>query len=259
MNEHDVFKALADESRRILLDALIAEDGQTLAELCAHLPTMTRFGVMKHLQILEEAHVITTRKVGREKHHYLNPVPIQEIYDRWVSKFSRQWSQTLTALKYTLESQHMNDKPTHVQQIFIRTTPEELWKALTDGKMTRMYYFACSVESEWIPGAPYIMRDVHGNIAIKGQVLEIDRPKRLVTTFHPKWEGDDLAIPDTIVTYEIEQLGATCKLTLIHEGLITGNDQHEGFKEGWAQILSGLKTLLETGQPLVISRNSGDG
>lgn len=254
MNEHDVFKALADESRRILLDALIAEDGQTLAELCTHLPTMTRFGVMKHLQILEEAHVITTRKVGREKYHYLNPVPIQEIYDRWVSKFSRQWSQTLTALKYTLESHPMNDKPAHVQQIFIRTTPEELWKALTHSKMTRMYFFACTIESDWTPGAPYVMRDVQGNIAIQGQVLEIDPPKRLVTTFRYLVGGIEPTTPDTTVIYEIEQLGAACKLTLTHQGIIANDPLHEGFKEGWAQILSGLKTLLETGQPLIIDR-----
>lgn len=254
MNEHDVFKALADESRRILLDALIAEDGQTLAELCTHLPTMTRFGVMKHLQILEEAHVITTRKIGREKYHYLNRVPIQEIYDRWVSKFSRPWSQTLTTLKYTLESEPMNDKPAHVQQIFIRATPEELWKALTDSKMTRMYFFACTIESDWTPGAPYTMRDSTGNIGVSGTVLEIDRPKRLVTTFRAHWAGEGETTPETVVTYEIEQLGATCKLTLTHSGLIADNPMHEGFKEGWAQILSSLKTLIETGQPLIIDR-----
>lgn len=256
MNEHDVFRALADESRRILLDALIGEDGQTLAELCTHLPSMTRFGVMKHLQILEEATIITTRKVGREKHHYLNPVPIQEIYDRWVSKFSRQWSQTLTALKYTLESEVMNDKPAHVQQIFIRTTPEELWKALTDSKMTRMYFFACTIESDWTPGSPYTMRDSTGSIGVTGTVLEIDPPKRLVTTFRAHWAGEDETTPETVVTYEIEQLGATCKLTLTHSGLIAGNPMHEGFKEGWAQILSSLKTLIETGQPLIIDRDA---
>src|SRR3954452_6302463 len=79
-----VFKALADTSRRLLLDSLFARDGQTLGELCARLPGMTRFGVMKHLRVLEAANIVTARKVGREKLHYLNPVPIRLIYDRWI-------------------------------------------------------------------------------------------------------------------------------------------------------------------------------
>lgn len=248
-SDHDVFRAIADESRRILLDALFERDGQTLVELCAHLPTMTRFGVMKHLQILDEAGVITSRKVGREKYHYLNPVPIQEIYDRWVSKFARHWSQHLTALKYALETPTM--KPAHVMQIFIQTTPEKLWQALTDGEFTKQYYFTCAIESTWQVGAPYTMVDIEGNVALMGTVLEIDPPRRLVTTFRSKWQEDDA--PDTTVIYEIEQVGTACKLTLTHQDLIPGNALHESFKGGWAQILSGLKTLLETGQPLILN------
>ncbi len=84
----EVFRALNDSSRRLLLDRLFENDGQTLAELCAHLPEMTRYGVMNHLRVLEEGGLITTRKVGRSKHHYLNPVPIRMVHDRWISKYT---------------------------------------------------------------------------------------------------------------------------------------------------------------------------
>ncbi len=129
-DHNEVFRALADPSRRTLLDLLFAQDGQTLTALHAHLPTMTRFGCMKHLQVLEEAGLLTTRKVGREKHHYLNPVPLQLVYERWVSKYAQPWTRTLTGLKRTLEESQMTDTPAHVFEIFIRTTPERLWHAL---------------------------------------------------------------------------------------------------------------------------------
>ncbi|MCB0064309.1 MAG: metalloregulator ArsR/SmtB family transcription factor, partial [Caldilineaceae bacterium] len=149
-----VFKALADESRRTLLDALFRQDGQTLSELEAILP-MTRFGAMKHLRILEEAGLITTRKVGREKFHYLNPVPIQLVYDRWVSKYAQPWTNSLAGLKYALESPPMNERTAHIYRIFIQTTPERLWQALTDGDITQQYYFGTRVQSDWQPGSPY--------------------------------------------------------------------------------------------------------
>jgi DNA-binding transcriptional ArsR family regulator len=100
-----VFKALADPTRRQLLDELYKEDGQTLTELEGRLP-MTRFGVMKHLKVLEEAHLITTRKRGREKLHFLNPVPIRLVHDRWVSKYAEPWAATLSGLKRRLEDEN---------------------------------------------------------------------------------------------------------------------------------------------------------
>ena len=100
-----VFKALADPTRRQLLDELFKEDGQTLTELEGRLP-MTRFGVMKHLKVLEEAHLITTRKRGREKLHFLNPVPIRLVHDRWVSKYAEPWAATLSGLKRRLEDEN---------------------------------------------------------------------------------------------------------------------------------------------------------
>ena len=93
----DVFKALADPTRRDLLDALFAEDGQTLTALEERLP-MTRFGVMKHLGILEAAHLVVAEKHGRAKHHYLNPVPIRQIHDRWIAKYAEPFASALVAL-----------------------------------------------------------------------------------------------------------------------------------------------------------------
>ncbi len=98
-----VFKALADASRRTLLDRLFATDGLTLTQLGAALPDMTRFGVMKHLGVLEDAGLVTSTKVGREKRHYLNPVPIRLVHDRWISKYAEPWARGLADLKHDLE------------------------------------------------------------------------------------------------------------------------------------------------------------
>src|SRR5882757_10821729 len=117
----DVFKALADPTRRSLLDQLFEQDGQTLSALERRLP-MSRFGVMKHLKQLEEAHLITTKRRGREKLHFLNPVPIRLIHDRWVSKYAEPWAATLTGLKRRLEEQVMEK----MFEIYIKTTPERL-------------------------------------------------------------------------------------------------------------------------------------
>src|SRR3954453_439157 len=100
----DVFKALADPTRRALLDELFREDGQTLTALEARLP-MTRFGVMKHLRVLEDANLVVTRRRGREKLHFLNPVPIRLVYERWVSKYAEPWVSGLTGLKRELEEE----------------------------------------------------------------------------------------------------------------------------------------------------------
>src|ERR1700748_3248914 len=98
----EVFRALADPTRRSLLDELFKADGQTLSALEQRLP-MTRFGVMKHLQVLEQAGLVVTKRRGREKLHFLNPVPIRLVHDRWVSKYAEAWAAGLSDLKHTLE------------------------------------------------------------------------------------------------------------------------------------------------------------
>ncbi|MDX2076320.1 MAG: metalloregulator ArsR/SmtB family transcription factor [bacterium] len=247
MDEDDaIFKALADSSRRKLLDVLRQKDGQTLGALCEHLE-MTRFGVMKHLQLLEDCGLVITQKKGREKYHFLNPIPIQQVYDRWVSQYSQHWSQKLTTLKFSLEENVMSERITHVMQIFIRTTPQTLWDALTKGDMTRQYYFETRVESDWQAGSPYHYLKDDGSVMIKGEVVESIPPQKLVTTFYPVWREDQGSIHKMLVTFEIEPVDTMCKLTLTHSEL---EAEAWGIKEGWARILSGLKTLLETGKPL---------
>jgi uncharacterized protein YndB with AHSA1/START domain/predicted transcriptional regulator len=249
-----VFRALSDPNRRYLLDLLHERDGQTLLELQGHLP-MTRFGVMKHLKILEEAGLVVSRRSGREKLHYLNRVPIQMVYDRWVMKYAQPVAQSLTLLKYGLEDPSMTATTaltTHIYEVYIRTTSEKVWQALTDGNLTKQYYFATAIESDWKPGSPYRMLTPDGFNMVSGDVLEIDEPRKLVLTFQPHWDEEaERAGYTTQVTYEIAPAGPDMvKLTTIHEGLDPSLKITESFRDGWALIASSLKTLLETGQPL---------
>jgi uncharacterized protein YndB with AHSA1/START domain len=240
----EVFKALADPSRRTLLDALFAEDGQTLGALERRLP-MTRFGAMKHLRVLEEANLVVTRRRGREKLHFLNPVPIRLVHDRWVSKYAEPWAASLSGLKQTLEEDQMEK----VFEIYIKTTPERLWEAITDPELRRKYNFGVGAESDWTPGSRY--EAVHpgaGMTIAEGENLEVDPPRRLVQSFTALWGEDVRAEGTSRVTWEIEQVEDSCRLTVTHDQLREGaNAQLYG---GWPMILSGLKTLLETGELL---------
>jgi uncharacterized protein YndB with AHSA1/START domain/DNA-binding transcriptional ArsR family regulator len=244
----EVFRALADSSRRLLLDRLYDRDGQTLSELETHLPQMTRFGVMKHLKVLEDAGLVTTRRSGREKHHFLNPVPIRQLSARWLDRYTARAAGALIHLKTALEESPVAPK---VFQILIRTTPDKLWAALTQGEFTRQYYFATSVESTWEKGAPYTYKTADGNDMLVGEVLEADPPHRLVMTFDPRWTAEPA--PPSTTTFEIEDVGEVCKLTLVHEGLPEGSELLAGVTDGWVGILSSLKSLLETGEPLPVA------
>ena len=240
----DVFKALADPTRRSLLDELFKEDGQSLTALEERLP-MTRFGVMKHLKVLEEAGLVTTRKRGREKLHFLNAVPIRLVHDRWVSKYAEPWAAALTGLKRDLEDRSMEK----VFEIYIKTTPERLWEAITSSEMREKYTFGVGVETDWTNGSSYRAAHAASGIPIsEGENLEVDPPRRLVQSFHALW-GEDVAAEGTSrVTWEIEPVGDSCRLVVTHDQLREGvNDQIYG---GWPMILSGLKTLLETGDLL---------
>jgi uncharacterized protein YndB with AHSA1/START domain/DNA-binding transcriptional ArsR family regulator len=258
-----VFRALADPTRRGLLDELFAESGQTLSALEARLP-MTRFGVMKHLRVLEEAGLVTTRRRGREKLHFLNPVPIRLVHDRWVSKYAEPWAAALTGIKRELEEQTMESVDVQhrvplapdpegkgamaVFEIYIKTTPERLWEAITDPKLRAKYSFGVETHSEWTAGSSYAAA-VPGVVDIAaGENLEVDPPRRLVQSLNALWSDDVKAAGTSRVTWEIVPVGDSCQLTVIHDQLPEGAN-HELYG-GWPMILSGLKTLLETGDTL---------
>jgi uncharacterized protein YndB with AHSA1/START domain len=240
----DVFRALADPTRRSLLDELFKEDGQTLSALVGRLP-MTRFGVMKHLRVLEGAGLVVTRRRGREKLHYLNAVPIRLVHDRWVSKYAEPWAATLSDLKERLEDRPMEK----VFEIYIKTTPERLWEAITNPEMRRKYTFGVRVESDWTPGSRYEGMAGSPLMAIlEGENLEVDFPRRLVQSFRALWSDDVRSEGTSRVTWEIEPVADSCRLTVTHDQLREGaNNELYG---GWPMVLSGLKTLLETGELL---------
>jgi uncharacterized protein YndB with AHSA1/START domain len=238
-----VFRALADPTRRQLLDELFREDGQTLSALEERF-SMTRFGVMKHLKQLEEAGLVVTKKRGREKLHFLNPVPIRLVHDRWVSKYAEPWAAGLSDLKKRLEN-----PVEKVFEIYIRTTPERLWEAITDSEIRSKYQFGIRMSPVPTPGSRFEMSHANADGPLgEGENLEVDPPRRLVQSMVALWGDDVKSEGTTRITWEIQQIGDSCRLTLTHDQLREGaNDQLYG---GWPMILSGLKTWLETGELL---------
>jgi DNA-binding transcriptional ArsR family regulator/uncharacterized protein YndB with AHSA1/START domain len=237
----EVFKALADPTRRSLLDELFREDGQTLSALEERFE-MTRFGVMKHLKQLEDAGLVVSRRRGREKLHFLNPVPIRLVHDRWVSKYAEPWVAGLSDLKHELEKTMEK-----VFEIYIRTTPERLWEAIIDPEIRAKYNFGCGVHSDWTPGARLDMSAGDFSLGY-GEVLDVDPPLRLSHTMVAEFSEEAKAEGSSRVTWEIEQIEDSCRLTVTHDQMREGaNAQIYG---GWPMILSGLKTWLETGETL---------
>jgi uncharacterized protein YndB with AHSA1/START domain len=238
-----VFRALGDPTRRALLDELFREDGQTLSALEARFD-ITRFGVMKHLKLLEEAHLIVSRRRGREKLHFLNPVPIRLVHDRWVSKYAEPWVAGMSDLKTRLENEMEK-----VYEIYIRTTPERLWEAITSHDERQNFQFGMTVSSDWQVGSRYVMEHAGApGVLGDGEVLEVDPPRRLVTSFNALWGEEVKAAGPTRVTWEISQIDDTCCLLVTHDQLPA--DANEQIYGGWPMILSGLKTWLESGQVL---------
>ena len=238
-----VFKALADPTRRSLLDELFRRDGQTLSELEERFE-MTRFGVMKHLRQLEEAGLVVTRRRGREKLHFLNPVPIRLVHDRWVSKYAEPWAAALSELKQGLE-QPMEK----IFEIYIRTTPDRLWEAITDPEIRAKYNFGTGVHSDWKPGSRLEMSSPQAGMLLgAGEVLEAEPPSRLVHTLTALWGEEARSEGATRITWDIEPVGDSCRLTVTHDQLREGASAQ--LYGGWPMILSGLKTWLETGEEL---------
>ena len=238
-----MFKALADPTRRSLLDELFRADGQTLNALVARFE-LTRFGVMKHLKLLEEAGLVVTRRHGREKLHFLNPVPIRLVHDRWVSKYAEPWAAALSELKQRLETPMEK-----VFEIYIRTTPERLWEAITDNEIRSKYNFGVGISCDWKVGSRFEQTSPRADGLLgEGEILELDPPRRLVQSMRALWSDEVKDEGTSRVTWEIEPVGDSCRLLVTHDQLREGaNDQLYG---GWPMILSGLKTWLETGEVL---------
>jgi DNA-binding transcriptional ArsR family regulator/uncharacterized protein YndB with AHSA1/START domain len=263
----DVFRALSDPSRRSLLDNLNQHNGQTLRELCAGLD-MARQSVSKHLAVLEEAHLVITQRRGREKLHFLNAAPINAIADRWINRYDRQRAETLADLKTALESTPMSTTETATQNAFvyttyIKTTPEQLWHALTDPAFT-VQYWGVELSSDWKVGSMITWQYKGVTMAGPEQtVLVADVNRRLSYNWHaitpefaeligssPQEAASLAAEQRSNVIFDIEPMGDLVKLTVTHGGFEEGSTILPGISEGWPTILASLKTLLETGTPL---------
>src|SRR5262249_44256442 len=259
--EDDVFRALADPTRRQLLDSLNARNGKTLGELCAGLD-MARQSVSKHLDILEAANLVTTLRRGREKLHFLNPAPISEIGERWIRRYDAGRVEALTDLKRALEEPPM-EPPSFVYTTYIPPSPERPWRALTEPEFTHRYWGA-TLESDWQTGSPvtFTFRGVRV-VDPEQVVLESDPYRRLSYSWHTM--TDELAariglsVEDTAraqpeerskVVFDIEDQGPLVKLSIVHDGFEPGSLVATLVSKGWPQVLSGLKTLLETGNTL---------
>ena len=253
---NEVFRALADESRRQLLDSLNVRNGQTLTELCAGLD-MARQSVSKHLAVLERANLVTTAWRGREKLHYLNAEPINAIADRWISRYDRGRAIALADLKTALEQTVMPESA-FVYTTYIQTTPQRLWQALTEPAFMDRYW-GSSFEAELTPGAEMTWHYQGATMSGPEQViLEADPYRRLAYTWHtftPEWakaagfDEEQRARfadgPRSKVSFDIEQTDYGVRLTVVHDGFGPGSPVLEGISGGWPVILSGLKTLLE--------------
>jgi uncharacterized protein YndB with AHSA1/START domain len=259
----EIFRALADPVRRRLLDRLNEHNGQTLVQLCSGLD-MARQSVSKHLAVLEGAGLITSRRDGREKLHYLNAAPIHDIADRWISRYDRGRAAALSALKKTLEATTM----TFVYETYIRTTPERLWQALTEPAFLEQYW-GLHFDTDWEKGSTMVV--VQGDIRISDPeqvVLEAEPFRRLAYTWHtftPEWATANNVAEElraryasearSKVLFEIDDAGldpGTVKLTVLHDGFDEGSQVLEGVRHGWPALMAKLKTLLETGSVLAI-------
>lgn len=247
-----VFKALADPTRRLLLDRLREDNGQTLRQLCARLD-MTRQSATQHLNLLGEANLVTIVRRGRDRLHYLNPTPIQDIEERWISGFDIPRLRTINAVRRQAEESAMSTEqqsiPAYVYVTYIRASAEQVWQALTDADVTARYWGHANV-SDWQPGSDWEHRRVDGSGAVDvvGKVLEAAPPTRLVITFDDNPGSGSLESP-SVVTFLVEPHRDLVRLTVTHENL-PNVEMLDGISRGWPAVLANLKSLLETGDVL---------
>lgn len=245
-----VFKALADPTRRLMLDRLRERNGQTLRELCEHLD-MARQSATQHLDLLVQANLVTVLRRGRERLHYLNPAPIHEIEERWMSGFDKARMRVISAIKIQAEEYAMAEEPTsvptYVYVTYIRADAEQVWRALTDADLTSRYWGHANV-SDWQPGSSWEHRraDGSGRVDVVGKVIEAEPPTRLVITFE---DSPDESRASSLVTFLVEPHHDIVRLTVTHENL-PNEAMLRGISAGWPAVLANLKSLLETGEVL---------
>lgn len=258
----EVFKALADPVRRELLDRLRDRNGQSLGELGEGLG-IARQSVTKHLSVLEGAGLVVSEKHGRQRLHFLNAAPIDDIADRWIGRFHRPRARALGDLKHALEAPVVSDTE-FVYVTYIRTDAETLFRALTEPEFTRRYWGATLV-SDWQVGSP--LRWEEGDSTLEGQEILASDPPRLLSYSwhhasvlhqeHTGWTDEQVAAqqrePRSKVTFTIEDADDdTVKLSVVHDGFVPGSIMLDAISGGWPAILASLKTLLETGEPLAV-------
>lgn len=245
------FKALADPTRRLLLDQLRRRDGQTLGELCGNI-SMARQSVTQHLDVLASAHLVTVVRRGRERLHFLNPVPIHAIGERWISAYEVPRLETLSAIRHQAEDSAMTNSssniPSYVYVTYIQASAEDVWNALTDADISARYWGHANI-SDWQPGSPWEHRRVDGSGVsdVYGQVLSADPPNELVITFEDSDEPREHG--SSVVRFRIEPHEGIVRLTVRHENL-PNLDMRNGIAQGWPAVLANLKSLLETGSVL---------
>ena len=263
----DVFRALADPTRRAILDALFAADGQSVGALCALFPEMTRFGVRKHLRVLEEANLVAAVKSGRARLHYLNPVPLAQIAHRWTSKYAAPFAAALVDLDdqvaqlpaLTTSGGANMDRAEHVYQIYIAASPDQVWTAITDSEWTRRYFHRTAFVEPPVAGRPYRKVLPDGRPTIDGMIEEMTPPVdgragRFVQTWHVLYDAAMSAEPAARVEWVVETAGeGLTRVRLVHGGLEQSPLTWENVKDGWVWVLDALKTVIETGRSLPVA------
>ncbi|MEM1072912.1 MAG: SRPBCC domain-containing protein [Pseudomonadota bacterium] len=243
-----IFKALSDPTRRALLDSLHAKPGQSLQDLQAQLD-MSRFGVMKHLGVLEGAKLIVTHKKGRFKYHYINALPLQDVMDRWVEPLLQQpAARAVTHLKSQLEGTTDMTKPDFMMQTYINCTQDALWHALTDPEACAQYNFVA--KSCVREGNKLVYRMEDDALMLVCTETKLTPKTRIESTFEPHWAGPDVPLETSRFVYIIDPQGENCLLTVEHYDVPEGQ---EGVADGWHRSLAGIKTYLETGAAVKFS------
>jgi len=247
----EVFKAINDPSRRLLLDTLFENDGQTLGELTSHLPEMTRYGVMNHLRVLEEAKLITTLRQGRSKLHYLNPVPMRLIHDRWINKYAELRVAAVADLKARVEGggQRMG-APDHIYKAYINGSQADVWDAIINPEKTVQYFYGTVIEVDLEAGGKMNYSYPDGRPASTGEVIAVDAPNKIEFTFQAMWDEALVAEGPVREVWALAEMKGMVELTIELYDAPAGSKTHDDFSNGFPYIVSGLKSLVETGKAL---------